>query len=181
MGPDEVEDDAADGSPDGDEPSLSELAEGAARRLRGRCVACAESFTAGLLCQSLASVERSSDWFCGGVVAYRSRIKHDVLGVRPGPVVTEEAARDMAVGVARLLGADVAVATTGVAGPTEQDGRPPGHVVVGWVVEGRIGSRTLHIEGGPRTVVERGARAALVLLAAALDARDRDRATARVG
>ncbi|UDY37461.1 CinA family protein [Dermatobacter hominis] len=154
--------------PAGPDRSLTTLAELAAQRLQGRTLACAESFTAGLLCQAMASVESSSDWFRGGLVSYQSRVKHEVLGVRPGPVVAEAAARDMAVGVARLLDADIAVATTGVAGPTEQDGRPPGEVVIGWMVDGHVGAETLHIPGDPETVIERGARAAIVRLTAAL-------------
>ena len=152
----------------GVDQSLTALAELAAQRLHGRTLACAESFTAGLLCQAMASVESSADWFRGGVVSYQSKVKHDVLRVRPGPVVAEAAAKDMAVGVARLMEADAAVATTGVAGPTEQDGRPPGEVVIGWVVDGHIGAETLHIPGDPETVIERGARAAIARLTAAL-------------
>ena len=158
----------------GPDQSLTALAELAARRLRGRTLACAESFTAGLLCQTMASVEESSDWFRGGVVSYQSEVKHAVLGVGPGPVVAESAAEEMAVGVARLLGADVAIATTGVAGPPEQDGRPPGEVVIGWVVDGRIGSETLHIPGDPETVIERGTRAAIARLTAALTGDEAD-------
>jgi nicotinamide-nucleotide amidase len=152
----------------GPDDSLTTLAELASRRLHGRTLACAESFTAGLLCQSMAAVEGSADWFRGGIVSYQSEVKHAVLGVRPGPVVAESAARDMAVGVARLLSADVAVATSGVAGPTEQDGRPPGEVVIGWVVDGRIGAETMHIPGDAEMVIERGTRAAIVRLTAAL-------------
>ena len=50
------------------------------------------------------------------------------LGVDPGPVVTALAARQMAGGVARLLGADVAISVTGVGGPDEEEGQPPGTV-----------------------------------------------------
>ncbi len=150
------------------DPTLSTLAELMARRLDGRTVACAESFTAGTLCQALASVEGSGDWFRGGVVSYQADVKHEVLGVRPGPVVEESAAREMAAGVARLLGADAAVATTGVAGPDPQDGRPPGVVVVGWFVDGRAGAETLEVPGDPEDVISRGARAALARLSAAL-------------
>ena len=62
------------------------------------------------------------------MVSYAAAVKHDLLGVPEGPVVTEAAARAMAVGVRALLGSDVAVAATGVAGPAEQEGRPPGTV-----------------------------------------------------
>ena len=156
------------------DPTLTTLAELMSRRLDGRTVACAESFTAGLLCQSLATVEGSGEWFRGGIVTYQAQVKHDVLGVRPGPVVEEDAAIDMAVGTARLLGSDAAVATTGVAGPTIQDGRPPGVVVIGWVVDGRTGAETMQFGGEPVEIIHRGVRAALARLSAALvDAVDR--------
>src|ERR1700704_1305718 len=85
--------------------------------LDGRAVATAESCTGGLFAQALAQTEGSSEWFCGGIVAYQRRTKFDVLGVTPGPVVTERTAREMAQGVAGLLGTDIAVAVTGAAGP----------------------------------------------------------------
>jgi nicotinamide-nucleotide amidase len=65
------------------------------------------------------------------VVAYDTAVKRSLLGVVDGPVVTREAAATMAEGARKVLGADVGLATTGVAGPTEQEGRPVGTVVVG--------------------------------------------------
>ena len=78
----------------------------------------------------------SSDAFRGSVVSYASEVKHDVLGVPEGPVVTEEAAAAMAEGACRVLGCDVAVATTGVAGPAEQEGVPAGTVFFATTVDG---------------------------------------------
>lgn len=97
-------------------------------RTRGLTLAVAESLTGGLVGARMASVPGASDVFLGGVVAYDARVKFDVLGVPEGPVVTEEAAAAMAIGVRRLLAADVGVAATGVAGPAEQEGRPVGLV-----------------------------------------------------
>jgi nicotinamide-nucleotide amidase len=150
------------------DPTLETLAELMSRRLGGRQLACAESFTAGALCQALVSVEGSGNWFRGGLVSYQSNVKQELLGVRPGPVVEESAAREMAAGVARLLRADAAVATTGVAGPASQDGRPPGVVIIGWCVDGRTGAETLELPGDPRDIVSRGTRAALAFLSTAL-------------
>jgi nicotinamide-nucleotide amidase len=98
---------------------------------RGLTVAVAESLTGGLVASRMVSVPGSSGWFRGGVVAYDSQVKYDLLGVPEGPVVSEAAAIAMADGVRRLLGADVGLATTGVAGPTEQEGHPPGTVWLG--------------------------------------------------
>jgi nicotinamide-nucleotide amidase len=104
---------------------------GGALRDRGLTAAVAESLTGGLLANALARAEGSSEWFRGGVVAYPTEVKHQVLRVRPGPVVAEEAAEQMARHVAEHLGAEVGLSVTGVGGPDEQDGEPPGTVWVG--------------------------------------------------
>src|SRR4051812_7328415 len=97
-----------------------------AELLGARTVATAESVTAGRIAQTFATVERASEFFRGGVVAYQEGIKRDLLGVAAQAVVSGPAAVEMAVGVARLLGADVAVATTGLAGGDPVDGKPGG-------------------------------------------------------
>ena len=89
----------------------------------------AESLTGGLIASRLVNVPGASKWFRGGVVAYDSQVKFDVLGVPRGPVVTEPAAAAMAEGAARVTGADVGLGITGVAGPDDQEGVAPGHVV----------------------------------------------------
>ena len=91
----------------------------------------AESVTGGLVGGRLTNVAGSSRTFRGGVISYASDVKFDVLGVTPGPVVSEDAAVQMAVGARSVLGADVAISLTGVAGPDEQDGRPVGTLCVG--------------------------------------------------
>lgn len=106
---------------------------------RGLTIAVAESLTGGLVCDALVSVPGASRTLRGGVVAYWSEVKADVLGVdakllvRVGPVHAE-VARQMALGAARRLGASLGIATTGVAGPGAQDGTPPGTVVVASVL-----------------------------------------------
>jgi nicotinamide-nucleotide amidase len=101
---------------------------------RGQTLAVAESLTGGMVASRLVAVPGASEWFRGGVVSYASEVKHEVLGVPEGPVVSEAAAIAMADGVRRLLGADVGLATTGVAGPTEMEGQPPGTVWLGLAV-----------------------------------------------
>lgn len=102
---------------------------------RGQTVAVAESLTGGLLAAELTDVPGASRSFRGSVTAYATDLKRDVLGV-DGPLldargaVDAEVARQMAGGVRRALGADWGVATTGVAGPTPQDGQPVGTVHV---------------------------------------------------
>jgi PncC family amidohydrolase len=99
-------------------------------------VASAESLTGGLVGAALTSVSGSSKVYRGGVVAYATDLKHQLLGVDAGLLdrvgaVHPDVARGMAEGVRDLLGADYGVATTGVAGPEPQDGRPPGTVWLG--------------------------------------------------
>jgi nicotinamide-nucleotide amidase len=98
---------------------------------RGLSLAVAESLTGGLVAARLVNVVGASTWFRGGVVAYSSDVKHSLLDVPPGPVVSEVAVRAMADGVRSALGADVGLAVTGVAGPDPQDGEKPGTVFMG--------------------------------------------------
>jgi nicotinamide-nucleotide amidase len=116
-------------------------------RHHGITVATAESFTGGMVASRLTEIPGSSEVFVGGVVAYDSRVKFELLGVPEGPVVTEECARAMAEGICRVLGADTSVATTGVAGPADQEGKPPGHVCLGWYVDGEAHSVTVRLPG----------------------------------
>ena len=138
--------------------------------LADRHLACAESFTAGQLAQAFASAEGSGDWFRGGVVAYRREVKHRLLDVSPGPLVTRETAVAMAGGVADLIDVEVAVASTGAAGPSGLDGAPPGDIVIAWIIDGATGSSEEHIDGDPAEVCARGTDLALELLLAALEA-----------
>ena len=98
---------------------------------RGWTLGVAESVTGGLVGGRLTSIPGSSSVFRGGVISYASDVKFDVLGIDRGPVVSEEAAVQMAVGAQRVIGSDVAIALTGVAGPDEQDGRPAGTLCIG--------------------------------------------------
>ncbi len=103
----------------------------------GLSLGLAESLTGGLAASRLVNVPGASSWFRGSVVSYASGVKFDVLGVPEGPVVSEDAARAMADGAQRVLGADIGLSVTGVAGPTEQDGQPVGTVFVGLARPGR--------------------------------------------
>lgn len=109
----------------------------------------AESVTGGLVAGRLTAVVGASDVFRGGIVSYASDVKFDVLGVTPGPVVSEIAAKEMAVGVRKALGSDIGLALTGVAGPAEQDGVKVGTVCVGIAFsDGTTKSTTFHLPIG---------------------------------
>ncbi|MGN6742645.1 MAG: CinA family protein [Amnibacterium sp.] len=132
----------------------------------GRSLAVAESLTGGLLTDAFVQVPGASAVLLGGVVSYATELKHELLGVdaalleAEGPV-HPEVARQMADGVRRVLAvggriADVGVATTGVAGPDPQGGRPPGTVYVAVA----IGSRRIAAAGrfaGDRAAVRAAA------------------------
>ena len=97
----------------------------------GLTLGVAESLTGGLVGSRLTAIPGASDWFRGSLVVYASDVKRSLLAVGEEPVVSEAAALEMAEGAVRVLGADVGLSLTGVAGPTEQDGQPVGTVWVG--------------------------------------------------
>lgn len=102
--------------------------------LRSLSLGLAESVTGGLIAARLVNVAGASSWLRGSIVCYASEVKRSLLGVPEGPVVSAAAAKAMAEGARRVLGAEVGLAVTGVAGPEPQDGRPPGTVIVGLAV-----------------------------------------------
>ena len=117
-------------------------------RKRGLTLALAESVTGGLVSGRLTQIAGASDVFRGAVVSYASDVKHDVLHVSPGPVVSESAAAQMAQGAKDLLGADVGLALTGVAGPDQQDGQPVGTLCVAVVLpDGQVHTKTFALPG----------------------------------
>ena len=141
-------------------------------KAKGLTMATAESCTGGTIASMVTAIAGSSDYFKGGVVSYAVSVKEQVLGVklRDG-VVSEDTARQMAIGAARVCGADCAVATTGVAGPGPSDGHPQGTVCVAAVLQNPTSheieqqqSVTLHLEGDREAVILQAADAALRLL-----------------
>ena len=107
----------------------------------------AESVTGGLLGARLTGIAGASDVFRGSIVSYATEVKQTLLGVQPGPVVSEAAALAMAQGARRVLGSDVALAVTGVAGPAEQDGVPVGTLCVGLIWPRGELTRTFRLPG----------------------------------
>ncbi len=95
---------------------------------RGWTLGVAESLTGGFIGSRLTNVPGASRTYRGSIASYATDVKRSVLGVTADKVVSEEAVKQMAEGAQRVLGADVAIAVTGVAGPDEQDGQPVGTV-----------------------------------------------------
>ncbi len=141
-------------------------------RQRGLTLAIAESVTGGMVGARLTSVPGSSDVLKGCVVAYASEIKFKMLDVPEGPVVTPDTARAMAEGVKNVLGADVGISTTGVAGPTEQEGQPVGTVHLGLAIGEHIEAQVTHLPGDRARIREYGVISLLNFLRLRLLGRD---------
>lgn len=139
-------------------------------RRRGLTLAVAESCTGGLLGDHITDVPGSSDYFLGGVLSYSNQVKHQLLGVQAETLavhgaVSAQCAAEMAQGVRRLVGSDVAVSITGIAGPGGgSDGKPKGLTYIHLSAPGC--ERGLHAlwPGDRRANKEDSARAALRLL-----------------
>lgn len=103
---------------------------------RGWTLGVAESLTGGLIGSRLANVPGASRTFRGTIGSYATEVKRSVLGVTAEQVVSAECARQMAEAARDVLGADVGIAVTGVAGPDEQDDQPVGTVWFGLAIPG---------------------------------------------
>jgi nicotinamide-nucleotide amidase len=131
-----------------------------------RTAAAAESLTGGNVSAGLSAIQGASGWFRGAVVAYSEQVKFELLGVERGPVITAACARQMATGAARLLGADFAVATTGVGGPGPQEDLPEGTVFIAVGTANGSDVREYRFSGDPTAIVEQATQQALRDLAA---------------
>ncbi len=144
-----------------------------AARDAGLSIATAESLTGGLVCDALVQVPGASAVMRGGVIAYATDVKHVALGVpvalleREGPV-SQSVVRAMARGVMRVTQADVAVATTGVAGPEPHGGRDVGTVMVAVVTPSGDRVTEYHFAGDRAQVRRAATEAAIAELAKAL-------------
>ena len=132
---------------------------GARLKDRGVKLTAAESCTGGWVAQAVTSVSGSSDWFERGFVTYSNEAKREMLGVRVETLdrfgaVSEETAREMALGALAASRAEVAVAITGVAGPTGgTPAKPVGMVCLAWAAKaGGVDTVTKHFRGDREAV-----------------------------
>ncbi len=139
-------------------------------------LAAAESCTGGEVAHRITAVAGSSAYFLGSIVAYANDAKATLLGVprevleRPG-AVSEPCARAMAEGARRVFGADLAVSTTGIAGPGGGTARKPvGLVYIAVAGPSSTVCEEHHFPGDRASVVAAAADAALVLLATRVQA-----------
>ncbi|HIC85736.1 MAG TPA: CinA family protein, partial [Desulfobacterales bacterium] len=130
-------------------------------------LALAESCTGGLVGHRITNLSGSSEYFQGSVVCYSNRAKEDLLGVRPQTLerygaVSDQTAQEMAVGVREALKADLAVAITGIAGPTGgSKEKPVGTVYFGLSNSKGVISQSYRFLGSRREVKAQAATMAL--------------------
>ena len=141
---------------------------GALLRDKELTVAAAESLTGGLIGTELTRVGGSGDFFLGSLVCYATESKAEVAGIPEsileGPgAVSEEAATALARAATEKFRADLGVAATGVAGPTEQEGKPVGTVYVAAHLHGRSEARLIQGYGDRDNIRHLAANAALDL------------------
>ena len=103
---------------------------------RGWTLGVAESLTGGFIGGRIANVPGASRTYRGSIASYATEVKRDLLGVTSELVISEDAAREMAEAAQRVLGAEVGVSATGVAGPDEMEGQPVGTVFYGIAIPG---------------------------------------------
>lgn len=145
----------------------------------GQTVAVAESLTGGLVTAALTEIAGASVVVRGGVLAYSTDLKAQVLGVdevllaRAG-AVDADVALQMASGVRSLMGATYGLATTGVAGPDQVDGKAVGTVYVAVAGPGSSRVKALRLPGDRAQVRARSVLAALALLTTELAAQVRE-------
>ncbi|HYW58409.1 MAG TPA: CinA family protein [Polaromonas sp.] len=125
---------------------------------RGWMLATAESCTGGMIAAACTDLAGSSAWFERGFVTYSNEAKSELLGVDAALIarhgaVSEEVARAMVQGAISRSRAQVAVAVTGVAGPTGGSAaKPVGTVWFGFQVNGQLTSEVRHFDGDRATV-----------------------------
>lgn len=153
-----------------DENETLEVIVGRLLSQHGKTISTAESCTGGKIAQMLASVAGASGYFRGSVVSYATDTKISVLGVDAGTitgfsVVSAAVAKEMALGIQKLMKTDYAIATTGNAGPTSEPGKAEvGTVFIALATPNRVFSEEFNF-GQPREkVIDRTANKALEMV-----------------
>ena len=129
-------------------------------------LAVAESCTGGMIASNLVEYPGISAALVEGCVTYSNEAKMHRLGVKAETLekygaVSEETAKEMAEGIARTSGADIGLATTGVAGPESSEGKPVGLVYIAIAYQGKTEVYTCHFVGKRNKIRERAAYTAL--------------------
>ena len=158
---------------------LEELAASVVQRMtaRGLRLATAESTVGGLIGYALTSVPGASKVFAGGVTAYANAPKREVLRVPAATMdeygsISAGTVEAMANGARELFGVDVAVAESGMAGPTQQRTQPGGLYYIGVVADGHERVERYEFEGDRTETMREAATVALWLVSDYLDSLD---------
>jgi nicotinamide-nucleotide amidase len=139
-------------------------------RSLGKTISVAESCTGGMISEKIVSVAGSSDYYLGGVCAYSNESKVKILGVNEETIksfgaVSEQTAKEMAIGCLKKFGTDFAISTTGIAGPTGgSDEKPIGLVWIGFVSEYDSFTKKFIFGNNRQRVIERATQNALNIL-----------------
>lgn len=118
---------------------------------KGLTISCAESCTGGLVAKTITDVSGCSSVFYGGVVSYDNSVKMGLLGVREDTLrafgaVSEQTAKEMAIGVSKSCKTDIGISTTGIAGPDGGSAeKPVGTVYIGICIDGVASAKRLNI------------------------------------
>lgn len=130
----------------------------------------AESCTGGLVGHLLTSVEGSSEVYAGGGITYTNEMKHKLLGVKWETLkefgaVSEETAKEMALGAQKRFNSDYAIATTGIAGPGGAEaGKPVGTIWIALAYRGEVSAKLLSLNGRRQQNIERTAMSTFIML-----------------
>lgn len=134
---------------------------------QGKQISCAESCTGGLVAKAITDVSGASGVFQCGIVTYSNEMKQSLLGVSEKTLhefgaVSEETAREMALGVLEKSGSDIAVSVTGLAGPEgDGSGKPVGTVCIGIATAEKCYATTFVFAGKRNEIRRRAAKMAL--------------------
>ena len=140
------------------------------QKLQGKTLVTAESLTGGGIGAAITAVSGASAVYKGGIISYTNEVKHLLLGVSEKTLevhgaVSCQTAEEMAIGARKLLGADVAVSVTGLAGPGGDDyGNPVGTVCIGYCSEGKAFAVKHRFHGDREAVRMQTIEAALRLI-----------------
>ena len=137
---------------------------------KGKTISCAESCTGGLIASKLTAISGASEIIEGTMVTYSNRIKKEWLGVKEETLkkygaVSEETVKEMLIGIKEASGCNVAIAVSGIAGPTGgTEKKPVGTVYIGIKNDDLIMTKKFNFKGDRSFIQEQSARAALEML-----------------
>ena len=149
---------------------MMQLSDDVLKALSGKSLASAESITGGGIGAAITDIPGASDVYRGGVICYTNAVKIRMLGVSAAVLATQgaicgEVASQMATGVRALIGTDVAISVTGLAGPgCDEFGNPVGTIYIGYADESSVDVRKFLFTGDRDRVRQQTVAAALQLI-----------------